>query len=61
MWRRATGITNAKPAGCLIAFEAITLVAVEAKAQTRQEASPALTTPLEPLRPGITEAQLFAT
>jgi hypothetical protein len=62
MWRRATTVTNAKLTVCLIAaaFVAIALEAIEAKAQTREEASSELTTPLEPLRPGITDVQLFA-
>jgi hypothetical protein len=36
---------------------AMTMFAVDAKSQARQ---PALTTPLDPLRPGISENQLFA-
>jgi hypothetical protein len=61
MLRRAR-TTNTRFIGCLIAvtFVAITLVAVEAKAQSHLEDSSELTTPLEPLRPAITETQLFA-
>lgn len=62
MWRRATAMANTKLTLCLIVITcgALALVAVEAKAQSRQEESSELTTPLEPLRPGIAEAQLFA-
>jgi hypothetical protein len=42
------------------AFIAITTLAVEAKAQSNQENPPKLTAPLEPLRPGVAENQLFA-
>jgi hypothetical protein len=41
-------------------FVATTTVAVGAKAQLKQENEPQLTTPLEPLRPGVTENQIFA-
>jgi len=46
-------------------FVAVTLVAtttfaVDADAQLNQGSEPELTTPLEPLRPGIAESQLFA-
>ena len=62
MWRRSTTTTNTRLKPCLIAatFVVITLVAVEAKAQSHQEGSSELTTPLERLRPGITDVQLFA-
>jgi hypothetical protein len=62
MWRKATTTTNTKLARCLIGatLVAFTLIAAEANAQSRQEGSSELTTPVEPLRPGITEAQLFA-
>ncbi len=38
----------------------LTMSAVCAKAQLRQESDPVLTTPLEPLRSGVTEDQIFA-
>ena len=62
MWRRARTTAKTKLMLCLIAatFVAVTLVAVEAKAQSRREGSSELTTRLEPLRPGVAEAQLFA-
>jgi hypothetical protein len=41
-------------------FVAAAMLTVEAKAQSSQENQPGLTAPLEPLRPGIAENQLFA-
>ncbi|MGA9966010.1 MAG: hypothetical protein WBQ10_12490 [Terriglobales bacterium] len=43
-----------------VIFAAMTMFAVDAKAQSNQDGQPKLTTPLEPLRPGIGESQLFA-
>jgi hypothetical protein len=42
------------------ALVAITIFSVDAKAQSDQDSPPELTTPLNPLRSGITEDQLFA-
>jgi len=45
----------------LAAFFAITVFAVEAKGQqANPDSQPELSTPLEPLRPGVAESQLFA-
>ena len=62
MWSKATAHANTKLTLSLIvsALVAMTLAAVEAKAQSQRGNSWELATPLEPLRPGITEAQLFA-
>ena len=38
---------------------AMTMFAAEAKAQSNSDSQPELSTPLEPLRPGIAEGQLF--
>src|SRR5690349_4948136 len=43
-----------------LAIVAITTFAVQANAQSNQEIQLELTSPLEPLRPGISESQLFA-
>jgi hypothetical protein len=59
MWRQDTATPRAKLTLSLVAvaFCAITMFALEAKAQTNQS-QPELTAPLEP--PGIAEDQLFA-
>ena len=49
-----------KPFLVAATFVAIITVAVGAKAQLKQENEPQLTTPLEPLRPGVTKNQIFA-
>jgi hypothetical protein len=38
---------------------AIAMLATEASAQTAEEELPRLSAPLEPLRPGVTESQVF--
>ena len=43
-----------------VTFAVMTMFAVDTKAQSNQDRQPKLTTPLEPLRPGIGESQLFA-
>ena len=56
----ATPIIKIKPLFIATILIGLTTSAVCAKAQLRQESDPALTTPLEPLRPGVTEDQIFA-
>jgi len=62
MLRKTTAPANTKLTLSLIvsALVAMTLAAVEAKAQSQRGDSSELAAPLESLRPGITEAQLFA-
>ena len=62
MWIRTAAKANTKITLSLMAITlvAMMLVAAEAKAQSNPEDSSELATPLEPLRPGIAEAQLFA-
>jgi hypothetical protein len=63
MWRRrmAAPGTKATIALALATFFAITVFAVEAKGQqTNPDSQPELSAPLEPLRPGVAESQLFA-
>jgi hypothetical protein len=53
--------TKATIALALATFFAITVFAVEAKGQqTNPDSQPGLSAPLEPLRPGVAESQLFA-
>ncbi len=61
MWRGASA-TRTKLILRLVAatFIVVTVLRVEAKAQSDLESRTELTAPLEPLRPGVTENQLFA-
>jgi hypothetical protein len=63
MWRQrmAAPYTKVTITLALAAFFAITVFAVEAKGQqANPDSQPELSTPLEPLRPGVAESQLFA-
>jgi hypothetical protein len=63
MWRQRMAAPGTKLtiALALAAFSVIALFAVEAKGQqANAENQPELSTPLEPLRPGVAESKLFA-
>ncbi len=62
MWRKDASTARTKLILRLVAatFIVVTVLMVEAKAQSDLENQTELTAPLEPLRPGVTESQLFA-
>lgn len=62
MWKSKMAAPSAKPTLSLMAivFVAMAVLAAKATAQTDQTSKPELTTPLAPLRPGVTGGQLFA-
>jgi len=62
MWREDVSTARTKLILRLVAatFIVVTVLMVEAKAQSELESRTELTAPLEPLRPGVTESQLFA-
>ena len=61
MWRSASAARTKLVLRLAAAtFIVVTVLMVEAKAQSDLENQTELTAPLEPLRPGVTESQLFA-
>ena len=62
MWRNDASTARTKLILRLVAatFVVVTVLMVEAKAQSDLENQTEIATPLEPLRPGVTESQLFA-
>jgi hypothetical protein len=62
MWIGQMATSNTKPALTLMAATlfAITMFAGQAKAQSNGDKQPELSSPLQPLREGIAESQLFA-
>ncbi len=61
MWRGASAARTKLILRLVAAtFIVVTVLMVEAKAQSDLENQTEITTPLEPLRPGVTESQLFA-
>src|SRR5437660_1043434 len=62
MWRNDASTARTKLILRLVAatFIVVTVLMVEAKAQSDLENQTEITTPLEPSRPGVTESQLFA-
>jgi hypothetical protein len=62
MWREDFAAARTKLILRLVAatFIVVTVLMVEAKAQSNHESRPELTAPLEPLRPGVAADQLFA-
>ncbi len=62
MWRKDASTARTKLILRLVAatFIVVTVLMVEAKAQSDLENQNEITAPLEPLRPGVTESQLFA-
>ena len=61
MWRGASAARTKLILRLVAAtFIVVTVLMVEAKAQSDLENQTELTAPLEPLRPGVTESQLFA-
>ena len=62
MWRNDASTARAKLILRLAAatFIVVTVLMVEARAQSDLENQTEITAPLEPLRPGVTESQLFA-
>jgi hypothetical protein len=62
MWREDMATPRAKLTLALVAatLVSMTMFAAAAIAQSNQERQPELTAPLEPLRPGVGEDQLFA-
>jgi hypothetical protein len=55
----ATPLIQVKPVFIAAILIGLTTSAVSAMAQLRQESDQTLATPLEPLRPGVTEGQIF--
>src|SRR5215510_15014995 len=60
MWMGKMATSKTKLTLIAAAFVAVAIFAVDGKAQSNQENEPQFTAPLEPVRQGIAENQLFA-